>query len=48
MENIKVRWNLYLANEMSDANRTQIKELLESLMGFMAGEIAGGQRYIDR
>lgn len=31
----------YLANEMSDANRTQIKELLESLWGSVAGEIAG-------
>lgn len=30
----------FLANEMSDANRTQIKELLESLWGSMLTEIA--------
>ncbi len=33
----------FIANEMSDANRTQIKELLASLWGSMVNEIAEGR-----
>ncbi len=33
----------YLENEMSDANRTQIKELLQSLWNSMVTDIAGGR-----
>jgi len=34
----------FLANEMSDANRTQIKELLESIWGAMISEISEGRK----
>ena len=38
----------YLANEMSDANRTQIKELIHSLWTSMVEEIADGRNILPK
>jgi protease-4 len=38
----------YLANEMSDANRTQIKELIHSLWTSMVEEIADGRNILSK
>lgn len=38
----------YLANEMSDANRTQIKELISSLWNSMVSEIAEGRNISEQ
>lgn len=38
----------YLANEMSDANRTQIKELISSLWNSMVSEIAKGRNISEQ